>query len=361
MPREPQARRGYGKLGKALLWHIIALYYDCALSAATIAVDLNGDAQKKLLCPRTVSRLIKRFELTSDVRTPKAGTRRRTHKIPRAQWEYIIDCLITYPSFYLHELQDLVFTSFGNRIPISTLAANLNREGWTMRVLQQRCVARNLEDERDWGIMAHNLDPRMFMFADFCHQNPRKRHRLRGRGRKGERTTALVNWTWGHRINVMAVLALTGRPNSFGSCLGGIVHSNISYANANADTALAVVHDIVAMMNPFNGQNFNSVLCIDNASYYQDSRIRAAVEAKGARLLYLPPGAKENNPIEEAFSQLASYVERERALAEARPVQAVHCGLSSVNHYNAEGYFRHAGWNVQRSQDAELALALGFK
>lgn len=128
----------------------------------------------------------------------------------------------------------------------------------------------------------------------------------------------------------MAILALTGRRNSLGNYLWGIVHTDISYANANAEAALAVVNDIVLMMNPFNGQNFNSVLCIDNASYYQAVRIRAAVEATGARLLYIPPGAKENNPIEEVFSKLASYIERERVFAEARPVQAVHSGLRSV-------------------------------
>lgn len=254
-----------------------------------------------------------------------------------------------------------MFTKYGNRIPISTLCANLNREGWTLRVLQQHCVSRNLEDERTWRSMANNTDPRLFLFGDFCHLNPRKRFRRRGRGSRGQRTTALVNWTWGHRINVMAVLSLTGRPNSPNNCLGGIIHQSISYANANAETALMVVNEIVPLMQPYNGRNFNSVLCIDNASYYQDPRIRAAVEARGARLLYLPPGAKENNPIEEVFSQLASYIERERTFAESRPVQAVYSGLCSVNHYNAEGYFRHAGWNVQRTQDAEVALALGFK
>ena len=47
----------------------------------------------------------------------------------------------------------------------------------------------------------------------------------------------------------MGILALTGRPTSLDGILGGIVHSSISYANANADTALNIVQDIVLMMN----------------------------------------------------------------------------------------------------------------
>ena len=114
------------------------------------------------------------------------------------------------------------------------------------------------------------------------------------------------------------------------------------------------------MMNPYNGTNFNSVLVLDNAGYYQDQRIRQAVEGVGARLLYIPPGAKELNPIEEAWSQVMSFIERERQLAETRPVMAIHSALSTVDHRNAEGYFRHAGWTVRRSANVELALALGF-
>ena len=362
MPRLPKARRGYGKLGRALSWHIVTLYFDHDLSAPEIANQLNHGTRKKLLCSKTVSRLIKRFESTSDVRTPKEGLRSRGMvKITKEQWDYIIKCYLTYPSFYLQEIQDLVFTNFEIRIPISTLVANLNRQGWTLRVSQQRAISRNLEDERNWITMANTFDPRLFMFTDFTHQNPRKQNRRRGRGVKGTRTQTLREFTWGRRINSMAVLSLTGRRNSPRSCLGGIIYSNISYASANADRALIIVEEIVNQMNPYNGWNFNSVLCMDNASYYQDVRIRAAVEAKGARLFYIPPGAKENNPIEEAFSKLVSFIERERMLSETRPIWAIHKGLSSVTHHDAEGYFRHAGWMVQRSLDVEVLLALGYK
>lgn len=361
MPRAP--RHFYGKHGKYLRWHIITLYFDCGLSPKRIAKQLNGPSPVKLINKETVRRLIVIFEDTSDVKTPCGGVRpnSRRRRIPDAQWDFIISCIIMNPAFFLYELQELVETNYNNRIPLSTLCANLNREGWTLRVLQQRCVARCIEDETHWRSMQRDHDARKFMFADFCHTNPPKRHRRRGRGQRGQRTHALYNWTWGRNLNVMGVLALSGRPGSIGDSLGGVVYRSISYANANAETALLIVQDIAAMMRPYNGTNFNSVLCLDNASYYQDHRIRTAVANAGGRLLYIPPGAKELNPIEEAWSQLMSYIERERSLAQDRPVVAVHNGLARINHLNAEGYFRHAGWEIRRSADVELALALGYR
>ena len=56
-----------------------------------------------------------------------------------------------------------------------------------------------------------------------------------------------------------------------------------------------------------------------------------------------------------------SYIERERQFSESRPVMAVHAGLQNISHLNAEGYFRHAGWDIHRSAEVELALALGYK
>ena len=158
-------------------------------------------------------------------------------KITKEQWDYIIECYLTYPSFYLKEIQDFVFTNFEIRIPISTLVGNLNCQGWTLRVLQERSISRNLEDERNRITMANTWDPRLFLFTDFTHQNPIKQNRRGGRGCKGMRTQTLRKFTWGKRIISMAVLSLTGRRNSPRNCLGGIIYSNISYASANADRA----------------------------------------------------------------------------------------------------------------------------
>ena len=138
---------------------------------------------------------------TLDVITPKAGKRRprRWQKRSDDIWAFIISRLILHPTFFLYELQGLVETNYGKHIPLSALCANLNWEGWAVPVLRQRCT-RCIDDEAHWRPMQEDCDERMFMFTDFCHTNPKKRHRRSGRGQRGQRTQALYNLTWGKNI-----------------------------------------------------------------------------------------------------------------------------------------------------------------
>jgi transposase len=45
------------------------------------------------------------------------------------------------------------------------------------------------------------------------------------------------------------------------------------------------------------------IVIMDNLPAHKVVRVRAAVEAAGARLLYLPPYSPDFNPIEMAFSK----------------------------------------------------------
>ena len=167
-------------------------------------------------------------------------------------------------------------------------------------------------------------------------------------------------------MNVFAAISLVGKKeqifNTVG-CLGGGIFHRISRATANSDTALACISAMIddGLVNEYDGQNPNSVICLDNATYFQDQRIQDVVEAVGARLMFIPKGAKENNPIEESFSKVQASFARNRALANDDPVDAVRVGLESITHYDAEGYYRHAGWTIKRSIDTEAALFFGCK
>jgi hypothetical protein len=70
------------------------------------------------------------------------------------------------------------------------------------------------------------------------------------------------------------------------------------------------------------------------------------IEATGAKIVFLPPYANNLNPIEEAFSKVKLWLERNRALATRHPEWALYEALFSVGHVDAAGYFSHAGYNV---------------
>jgi len=93
-------RLAYGKHGKALRWHIVALYIDWALSCVTIAALLNGPVvHRKLISSKTVQRILDIFYANLDQgRRPS-----RTRNIPDPIWDFILQTIAIDPDLFLDE------------------------------------------------------------------------------------------------------------------------------------------------------------------------------------------------------------------------------------------------------------------
>ena len=61
------------------------------------------------------------------------------------------------------------------------------------------------------------------------------------------------------------------------------------------------------------------IVVLDNLSAHKVPGIRDAIEAAGAKLLYLPPYSPDFNPIEQAFAKLKALLRK----AAARTVEAL--------------------------------------
>jgi transposase len=87
-----------------------------------------------------------------------------------------------------------------------------------------------------------------------------------------------------------------------------------------------------------------AVVVADNLSTPKAAGVREAIEAVGARLVYLPPYSPDLNPIEFAWSKLKSYLRK----AAARTTKALHHALSeaiaAISPSDAQGYFAHCGY-----------------
>ncbi|MFG1343250.1 transposase, partial [Xanthobacter autotrophicus] len=59
------------------------------------------------------------------------------------------------------------------------------------------------------------------------------------------------------------------------------------------------------------------MVVMDNLGSHKGPQVRAAIEAAGAGLLYLPPYSPDFNPIEKAFSKLKALLRKdaERSVA----------------------------------------------
>jgi len=127
--------------------------------------------------------------------------------------------------------------------------------------------------------------------------------RLRGRTRKGERLRAGV--PYGHWKTTTFVAGLR---------LSGMVAPMVLDGPINRIAFQAYVEQVlVPELRP------GDIVVMDNLSSHKGSAVRQAIEAVGAKLLYLPPYSPDFNPIENAFAKLKTLL---RAAAE-RTVEAL--------------------------------------
>jgi transposase len=110
---------------------------------------------------------------------------------------------------------------------------------------------------------------------------------------------------------------------------------------------------------PINGQAFQAyvdqvlvpelrkgdIVVMDNLGSHKGASVRAAIEAVGAKLLYLPPYSPDFNPIENAFSKLKALL---RTAAE-RTVEglwrAIGRCLDRFTPRECANYFEAAGYD----------------
>ena len=85
----------------------------------------------------------------------------------------------------------------------------------------------------------------------------------------------------------------------------------------------------------------------DNLSVHQDGRARAAIEAAGCRLEFLPVYSPDLNPIELVFAPLKSQVRGAKARTPYAVIAAIGDGLARVTPKQLRNGYRHCGYRTE--------------
>jgi len=118
--------------------------------------------------------------------------------------------------------------------------------------------------------------------------------RLRGRAPKGQRLRAGIPKGHWKTTTFVAGLRLTGMMAPF-----------VVDGPMNRSAFLAYVSRVlVPELKP------GDVVILDNLPAHKGSRVRQAIEAGGASILYLPPYSPDFNPIENAFAKLKAFLRK---------------------------------------------------
>ena len=87
------------------------------------------------------------------------------------------------------------------------------------------------------------------------------------------------------------------------------------------------------------------IVIMDNLGSHKRPGIRAAIDAAGARLIYLPPYSPDFNPIENAFSKLKAHLRK----AAERTVEglwtAIGATLPAFTSQECANFFAAAGYD----------------
>jgi transposase len=86
------------------------------------------------------------------------------------------------------------------------------------------------------------------------------------------------------------------------------------------------------------------VVVADNLRAHHSPAVRAAIEARGARFLPLPPYSPDFNPIEEAFSKVKQSLRRAQARTDDELRAATWTAFATITPSDAAGWFTHCGY-----------------
>jgi transposase len=126
----------------------------------------------------------------------------------------------------------------------------------------------------------------------------------------------------------------------------------------------ALRHDTITapcvIDGPINGETFTAyveqflvptlaagdIVIMDNLGSHKGAAVRAAIEAVGARLLFLPPYSPDLNPIEQVFAKLKALLRKAAARSIEALWDAVGKLLQRFAPQECANYFDNAGYGL---------------
>ena len=109
---------------------------------------------------------------------------------------------------------------------------------------------------------------------------------------------------------------------------------------------------------PINGESFllyvrqilmptlrpGDIVIMDNLGSHKADAIRQAIQAAGARLIFLPPYSPDLNPIEQAFAKLKHFLRKAKERTVDATWQRIGSLLQNFSPEECSNYFSNAGY-----------------
>jgi transposase len=174
------------------------------------------------------------------------------------------------------------------------------------------------------------LDPSRFVFLDECGTHL-AHTRAYGRAPRGARAVGRVPRNRGKMTTLIASVTAAG-----------IGATTTRLGGTSKEVFLTYLEEELApTLHP--GQ----IVILDNLGAHRPAKVRAIVEARGARLLYLPAYSPDFNPIELVFGTLKTALRRIGARTRETLEGAIRAALAAITPDQIRSFFAHCGYPLQ--------------
>jgi transposase len=193
----------------------------------------------------------------------------------------------------------------------------------------ERDTARVLKAREQYRETSASLDLERLKFVDESGVNLALT-RLFGRAPKGQRVVDGVPKNYGDNVTLLGALSTAG------------VEALMSVNGAtDSEVFLVFVREV---LSPTLSEG--DVVVWDNLGAHRSQAVREVIEAKGARLLFLPPYSPDMNPIERCWSKIKTFLRAAKARSREALDAAIKEALTTVTESDARAWFTHCGYTL---------------
>jgi transposase len=327
---EPVELKALRDLGRG----IMALSMDIrvkVMNAIVGGMSCRQAAAQFCIGPATAVRWAKRAETSGSVAPSAMGGDRRSQRI-EAHAVFILAQLEEQPDLTILELREKIKERHGLAFGHATVWRFLKRHEMTRKKKTGHASEQQREDvakaREAWFEGQLDLDPSKLVFIDETAVSTNMARRF-GWAPRGERCRMSVPFGWKTKTLVAALRwDRIDAPLTIDGALDGT-------------SFLAYVEQVLVPT-----LSAGEITLMDNVPTHKIAGVREAIEARGARLVYLPPYSPDFDPIEKAFSKIKSILQRIAARTLTTLDAAVAEALRNFTPQECMNYFASSGYDA---------------
>jgi len=314
---------------EAIRWRVVELSRSYKMEARQIAQLLG-------IVPKTVENVLKRFRATGLVASrERLATSRRL--LSEADVKYIEQLIETYPTYHLDELCWCFERDMEKKFSLPTMWRALQGLGMSNRKINVCAKEQDPVKQAAYVMEVAQFQYQQLVFLDEMHVDQKSLNRTRGWSKRGRPLVNRGFYLKGIKYSCIAAMSLNGML-TYQTVQGGYARERFLHF---LETFL------FPLMNPWPGAD--SVLVMDNASFHHVAEVQQACDARGIRIVFLPPYSPAYNPIENAFAKVKKFIRRHGNAFRNAGVDdhtLIYNAFQSVTPNDAQGWYHHCGYHM---------------